>query len=180
MERLCITCGKELSEGAAFCTNCGTPAPAGNIETPQPLDAQADTPVRAAVGYRQAAPAADYPPQPVQTTAAEWGKYDVVSTGSFFGMMFLYAIPVIGWLICLVNAFAAKNGNKKNFARATLIWILIGIVFAVASYFLFRWLGKMLTEYINEALGGTFGELGELFEQFQPFQNGDFSAFPLE
>ena len=29
MARICSNCGKEIPEGAAFCTECGTPAPAG-------------------------------------------------------------------------------------------------------------------------------------------------------
>ena len=102
----------------------------------------------------------------------------VVGTGAFFGLIFLFAIPVIGWLACLIMAFASKNKNIKHYARAMLIWIVIGLVFAVIGYFVFRWLGGALMDYINQATDGAFGEWGDIFEQFKQFQNGG-SSLPL-
>ena len=93
-------------------------------------------------------------------------------------MMFLYAIPVIGWLVCLITALAAKNENKKHFAKAMLIWLIIGLVLAVVGYFVFRWLGGALMDYINQATDGAFGEWSDIFEQFKQFQNGG-SSLPL-
>lgn len=164
MPRFCTSCGKEMADGVAFCTECGTPAPtdapqeAAQPPAPAPAAVATAAPPRAAY-----APAVDSPPS---------GKYGVVGTGYFFGMMFLYAIPVIGWLICLITAFAARNENKKHFARAMLIWLIIGLVLSVVGYFVFRWLGGMLTDYINTEFGGQFGDLQELLEQFKQFENG--------
>ena len=102
----------------------------------------------------------------------------MVGTGWFFGMMLLFAIPVIGWLVCLITALAAKNENKKHFAKAMLIWLIIGLVLAVVGYFVFRWLGGALMDYINQATDGAIGEWGDIFEQFKQFQNGG-GSLPL-
>ena len=73
--------------------------------------------------------------------------------------MFLYALPVIGFLVCLIMGFAAKNKNLKHFARAILIWILVGLILfaiiSIAVYFLIGSLGD---------LAGL--DLGSLFEGF--------------
>lgn len=89
-------------------------------------------------------------------------------------MIFVYAIPVVGWLACLISAFASKNENKKHFAKAMLMWLIIGLLLSVAAYFVCRWLGGMLTDYINAEFGGQFGDLKELLEQFNQFQSGGF------
>lgn len=175
MPKFCTNCGKEIADGVAFCTECGTPAPAEEAAStteirkeesnpaPAPTQQTYTQPVQPQPVYQQPAPAVDAPPS---------GKYGVVGTGYFFGMMFLYAIPVIGWLVCLITAFAAKNENKKHFSRAMLIWLIIGLVLAVVGFFAFRWLGGMLTDYINAEFGGQFGGLQELLEQFTQFGDG--------
>lgn len=169
MAKFCVSCGKEIADGVAFCTECGTPAPAdAPQEAPQPytppVQQTAPSPAAAtAAPPRAAAVPADAPPA---------GRNGVVGTGWFFGMMLLFAIPVIGWLACLITAFAAKNESKKHFARAMLIWLIIGLVLAVVGYFVFRWLGGAITDYINAEFGGQFGDLRELLEQLGQFENG--------
>lgn len=170
MARFCTSCGKEIPDGVAFCTECGAAAPTeAKTQQPQP---QA-TP----------APAQTVAPTPVyaQNSAdlSPTGKYVVVGTGTYFGLMFLFAIPVIGWLICIIMAFASKNENKKHFAKAMMIWLIIGIVLSVVGYFVFRWLGGMITDYINAEFGGQFGDLQELLEQFKQFENGGTSSLPF-
>ena len=103
----------------------------------------------------------------------------MVGTGAFFGLIFLFAIPVIGWLACLIMAFASKNKNIKHYARAMLIWIVIGLVFAVIGYFVFRWLGGALMDYINQATDGAIGEWGDILDQFKQFENGGTSSLPF-
>lgn len=170
MAKFCTGCGKEIADGVAFCTECGTKAPADTPqEAPQPYTppVQQTAPSPAAIATaappRAAAVPAEAPPA---------GRNGIVGTGWFFGMMFLYAIPVIGWLVCLITAFASKNESKKHFARAMLIWLIIGLVLAVVGYFVFRWLGGAITDYINAEFGGQFGDLQELLEQFKQFESG--------
>jgi len=55
-----------------------------------------------------------------------------VSVGSWMGMMFVTAIPVIGLLMILVWAFSGENESRKNYFRAILSWVLIMVVVGVA------------------------------------------------
>lgn len=170
MAKFCTGCGKEIADGVAFCTECGTPAPADAApEAPPPY-----TPPVQQTAPSPAATATAAPPRAaaVPAEAPPTGRNGIVGTGWFFGMMLLFAIPVIGWLVCLITAFASKNESKKHFARAMLIWLIIGLVLAVVGYFVFRWLGGAITDYINAEFGGQFGDLQELLEQFKQFESG--------
>ncbi len=68
----------------------------------------------------------------------------VVSTGAFFGLNLLFSLPGIGWIICIIMAFAPNNKNIKNYARSKLIWLIIGIILGVVLFFVFR---SLLTGY---------------------------------
>jgi hypothetical protein len=89
-----------------------------------------------------------------------------MGTGSYIGHSILFAIPIIGWLICIIMAFAAGNLNKRNYARAVLIFLIIGIVLSVAAYFVFSWIAETVMQYINEATQGAFGDFGGLGDLF--------------
>jgi len=54
-----------------------------------------------------------------------------VSVGSWMGMMFVTAIPVIGLIMTLVWAFTGENETRKNYFRAILMWFVVGIVLVV-------------------------------------------------
>ncbi len=84
----------------------------------------------------------------------------VVKTGTYFGLMFLFGIPLIGFLVCLVTAIAPKNKSIKNFARAQLIWTLIGLLFTILIIGALIALGNSFLNLLNEATGG---ELGNMF-----------------
>lgn len=91
---------------------------------------------------------------PVQQTYVPAAKKDgEVSTGGFFGLMLLYAIPVIGIIVCIIMAFADKNVTRKHFARAVCIWALIGLVVGVACYFVFRSFAAQIIAYIKGLAG---------------------------
>lgn len=47
-------------------------------------------------------------------------------------------IPLVGLIMLLVWAFdSSTHPNKKNFAKASLVWMLIGIVLALIFFALF-------------------------------------------
>ncbi len=144
MAKFCGQCGNELKEGATFCGECGAKVeqPALGTEIPQPVKQPEQT-------VQKVQPIQTPPPQrPVYTEpAAEnepkkklFGKNDddnmseTVKTGYFFGMTFLYAVPVIGWAICLFNALINKNKSKRNHARATVLTVLVmmAVTFAIS------------------------------------------------
>ena len=84
----------------------------------------------------------DYGAKPIRA----WG---------YVGFFFLYAIPVVGWIIWLFNALFAKNRNVKNHARSYfcgfLILILVAIVAVIAAGALY--VGGFLSPELVATLG---------------------------
>ena len=64
-----------------------------------------------------------------------------VSVGSWMGMIFVTAIPVIGLLMVLVWAFSGENQSRKNYYRAILSWLLILVLLVVAAGVAIQYLG---------------------------------------
>lgn len=146
MAKICSNCGKELSDNAVFCTECGTklaidpvavsaepeaspisePQEAvqpveekKEVAQPQPTPAPPPKATQPKVAPAKAQKAADIPPV---------GKYAPTSVMAFFGMIVLFSIPIIGWITCFVLCFAAKKQSTKNFARALTILFLVCVI----------------------------------------------------
>ena len=100
--------------------------------------------------------------------------------------MLVYAIPIVGWVACILTALKGKHQTKKNFAKAMMIWLIIGLVLSLITGVIITWLGTLLVDYINQIaqaeLGGEMGEIGEfqdLLNQLQQFEEGE-AALPAE
>lgn len=53
----------------------------------------------------------------------------VMTTGDWFVTQLLLAIPVVNIVLLLVWGFSSSgNHNRRNFARATMVWWLIALV----------------------------------------------------
>ena len=66
--------------------------------------------------------------QPYQNPAA-YTDASPLSLGNYLIMMIVSAIPVVGFIMMLIWAFSGNtNLNRKNYARAALIMMLIGVV----------------------------------------------------
>jgi hypothetical protein len=79
--------------------------------------------------------------------------YAVLGVGGYIGASILMSIPLIGWLICIIWACGGcKNRNKRNFARATLIFLILGAAVGFAVYALLNWLIGGVTEALGQAL----------------------------
>ncbi len=154
MASFCTNCGKEIAPGVAFCTECGTRVAAATV--PQSTPTPAPTPTPASV------PAPQPAPQTQEASPAE----AVVGTGTFFGLQFLFGIPILGWIACLFMALTAGNKNVRNYARAALIWLLIGAVLAVGLYFLVQWAFEAVSGLIQELMGDLPGGLDDILNQF--------------
>ena len=91
----------------------------------------------------------------------------VVGVGAFLGISLLFGIPVIGFFACAVMSFAPKNKNVKNYSRAMLIWMIIGLIISAGLIALGIWLANEILSYIKEITEGPFAEVGKMFSQFE-------------
>ena len=101
-------------------------------------------------------------PQPTYAVPPPTSKDEsdgVVSTGTFFGTMLLFALPFIGFIACIIMCFAPKRKSLKNYAKANLIWAIIGLVFSILLVVAVIALGGSLMDYLSEAMGGGLGDL---------------------
>jgi len=141
MSKFCTNCGATLNDDARFCTECGAvleaaaAQPAAAVPPPPP-------PAPAAAPVMQAAPAAEKPKKkkkerPVYEdydAPAPGSKYAPISTWGYIGISLLACIPIVGFILLIVWAFGGcKKINKRNFARAMLIMMAIGLVFSLIS-----------------------------------------------
>ncbi len=123
---------------AKFCQNCGA-------------SLEESTAVCPGCGAAQAAPAVYPAPAPVLAPADK-----VVSTAAFFGLFLLFSLPMVGWIICLVMAFASKNANIRHFARANLLWILVTLIVAVGVGVLLYSVTEVFLEQTAAYIEGNF------------------------
>ncbi len=60
------------------------------------------------------------------------------SFGSWMLTLFLMGIPLVGFIYALMLAFGSSaSESKKNWARATLAWMVIGVVVGTIVMILF-------------------------------------------
>ncbi len=180
MANYCTGCGSEYANDTPFCSNCGArlkedkpevsveyapihnseeiyptaavpipqpkqPAPTVQTQIPPPPQVPADVP--------QSAPAQNNDP-----------ATKVVSTASFWGLMLLFGLPIIGFIACIIMSFAPKNKNIKHMARAYLIWALIGIIVFGLIAFAISLIVNTVTDFFQNTLGGTDGILSSFGE----------------
>ena len=69
--------------------------------------------------------------QPNQYETFEDDKNNVISTGTWILILIMQAVPFVNIIILLVIAFGRFNNNLKNYARAILIMLVIGIFIAL-------------------------------------------------
>ncbi len=152
----CTSCGKSVPEELKFCTSCG--ASVAGAAQPSPLQAASTPPSAAAV---PAAPVSTAQSAPAYALSKS-SPYSVIGTGGFFGTILLFSLPVVGWIACLICAFGgAKNLNRRNLARAYLIFFIIALVLSIGLYFALwamgDWLATVFQNSFYEAGGGEFG-----------------------
>ena len=169
---VCKDCGTNVPDEIKFCTTCGkamarepAASAAPELVLGQPAPAQ-NAPVQT-----PPVTSAPYSPPAAAVTSGEPAKgspYAVMSTGAYIGFSILFCLPLVGWLICVIMAFVSKNLNRRNYARALLIFMLIGlvvgVVLSVTSYFLFREAFQQLS------VNGNFGDGAFLRDFITNFQ----------
>lgn len=111
----CESCGAEIANDSSFCTSCGKKI---TFRTAEEARRANQPPVDYSQQYNYAPPQQQYYPQPA------WDA--PLSVGQYIGIFLLMMIPVANLILLLVWAFAGSvNRNKKNYARATLLIMVI-------------------------------------------------------
>ncbi len=136
MSRYCTSCGKEIPEGMSFCVSCGAPAAAP--WEPEPQEKPVQTSYYA-------------PPLPMLNKSEK-----VVGMGAFFGLMLLFSVPVIGFIACIVFAFAPENKNMKNFARGYLLYSVLMTVLSIILGVAFYASAAAILEEITGSMGSIY------------------------
>jgi len=117
----CTKCGGKVEGKEAFCTGCGNqvggeaPAKAESVAAPPPVVAPT-----------------------YQPTVEIDKRREVLGTWAYIGASILFAIPLIGLIFSIVWAASGSvNLNLRNYSRAYLIMLLIGIVIGVVFISIF-------------------------------------------
>jgi hypothetical protein len=141
-----------MAQGVKFCTSCGA-AQSSNVDDGPDLQSAENAPSRLEPtasqtfqqahsqpgGAQQQTPAQTPPPPPPaannQQPAPQAAVNTVIGTFGWLGILILFSIPIVGFVLCILWAFGGGNLNRRNFARACLILsviaIALSIVFAV-------------------------------------------------
>ena len=180
MANTCMKCGTGLRDGAAFCTQCGTRVasaiPSRPAVNPDPAQQRSRRAVSQTTQRITPQPIQRPVSQTVSQTAVFSARHEgtqhtakkpaaqIVGTGAFFGFLFLFSIPVIGWLICIMMAFTHKNPNVRHFSRAILIWLIIALIISFLVGLAINALIQSATPYIEQITAAGTEELNGLIE----------------
>ncbi len=89
-------------------------------------------------------------------------EYKPLSVGGAFWLLFLFAIPVVGFIFAIVFSISGKKESRKNLSRAVLIWQIIAIIVILAIVILLYFLVKPAFEALME--GDYNGFIDELYD----------------
>ena len=133
----CEKCRKNLPDGTKFCSGCGSSVEAV-IGSGPPLITETPPPIR------KVSTPPPPPPRPVQNNQQQFQNNtgpsqeayrpsqqntQPLSVGDYIKTMLLLAIPIVNIIFLFKWAFGSNtNINRKNFARASLIFSAIFIV----------------------------------------------------
>lgn len=156
--RFCGRCGAPVSPAAPA---AGSSAPASENAAPAAEStgaAQEGAAGTFAAASEQTGPAAARPqpqvPPPLSDSAPSWSSRPApspapvprqqsaapLSVGQFFLMDLVSMIPLLNIVLLLVWSFADNtNPNRRNLARARLIWVAIGIVCSILLLLIAIW-----------------------------------------
>ena len=106
----CPKCGSNVPDSTKFCPTCGA----------------------LLADEAQQAPATEPQPQQPVYQAAPADNPAALKVSQIFWLDFLTGIPLVGFILTLVWGFGGDvNENKRNYCRAKLVWLLIGIAVTV-------------------------------------------------
>jgi len=100
----------------------------------------------------QSAPA--YYQKPADERPPKGSKYYPMSTIGYIGWMILMNIPILGWIVASILAFGSGGSvNRRNLARAILIFIVLAIIGIIVSTIMFWSVISQLSDVIQVDFG---------------------------
>jgi len=95
MAKFCTNCGKEIADGVAFCTECGTPAPADTPQqAPKPQETATEQTIQAPNPQTSAQPAPEAPSEQAAPTQTAFTPPPAARTGKTAADLHAVCIPV--------------------------------------------------------------------------------------
>ena len=163
----CSNCGALIKEKQKFCTECAAaviieeqqqqatqqPEQEQITQQQQPVQLQFTPPIEpiyAAPVHNTNIRAEDAPPP-------KGSKNATVSTLGFVGWRILMYIPVVGLIITIILAFSKGNVNIRNFARSSLVFAIMGFIFAVVTGILMWSVITQILLILSESIEINFG-----------------------
>jgi len=122
----CSNCGAQLQDGDKFCNSCGS-----KVESQPQRSQQNNTPPPRVNTQQQQSYAPPTPPPPGNFSN---GNPPPVGVLKFLLVNILLMIPLINIIAIFVLSFKGSvNQNLKNYARALLIFMVLGIGLMVVT-----------------------------------------------
>ncbi len=132
MGGICRRCGASVKEDDKFCMVCGADLEKTRVDETQ---------------YRTQQTQQEHQEQQEQQTGGTWQKqapknteevlHKPLSFGEYLLLFLVLAIPILNIILLLVWSFSKEeNTNRKNFARAALIYV---VVISILQVFFFLW-----------------------------------------
>ena len=174
---ICTKCGADMAQGVKFCTSCGAAQSSNVDDGPGPLAGDTasqafqagDTASQAFQqahiqpgGAQQQTPAQTPPPPPAannQQPAPQAAVNTVIGTFGWLGILILFSIPIVGFVLCILWAFGGGNLNRRNFARACLILSVIAIALSIVFAVL---IGPLAMGYIKSSAEPYMKQIEEI------------------
>ena len=144
---ICKNCSAQIPDGSKFCTVCGHKIVVEPFVAPKPQQPPQTEPTQVPpqAQHMQTPPQTQHTQVPSQVQQGQVPPYNLndaqqqtvsknpaldapLTVLDFFLMSLLSFVPIIGFIFLLIWAFSGNtNINRKNYARAALIWILVSI-----------------------------------------------------
>ena len=137
--KICPSCGASVKDEGLFCPNCG------ERMAVEPTQTYAE---------KQAAPKYETSSTPVERPI-EIGdlpdRYKPLNPWAYVGYALLYSIPIVGFIFLIVNSTgAARNLNKRNFARSYWAWLAVIATVAVIVMIVLAATGASIGALLSE------------------------------
>lgn len=162
----CPSCGKIAAAGTRFCTECGAKIENALLSEDKKEEKKPAYNVMPAFSPRENGggsnpnqngtppPAANYDygrerayrDEPPERTSA----YATIGAWEFVGYMILFSLPIIGLIMAIIWAGDSSKINRRNYARAVLIMIAIGVAICILMFIAFAALFNNIINYFEK------------------------------